>query len=310
MTEFFFTCELCNYQTDDSSNYKRHIRSKRHCKNLQAQPANQQDLPAKMQAQPAKNDYGLKKPNKYKCSHCNMMYTRKYNLNQHIEKCIHKKVKDEQNLNKKLQQEILDLREEKQRLIIQYQEEIAELREENKYINRTVLKIAEKQAIAPKKQINNTQYIITNFPDAPNLKFPEIEWSDDIINKYVKMGTVQGISKIITDCWVHNVKPEDRSIWNVDYARNKYLIRIGDAWMVDVDGTKFQEITIDKIYDIFMNYMKTCKRDPSDMLEIMQFICDIKSKNMAMKVMKEAGKYLIYDNEKYKDEDLEKFEGI
>ena len=185
------------------------------------------------------------------------------------------------------------------------------MREENKHINRSVLKIAENQSNASKKQVtNNTQFIINNFTNAPNLKFPDIKWTDSDIKKYIEMGSVKGLSKIITDCWVDNIKPENRSIWNVDYARNKYLIRIEDAWMVDVDGTKFQELTIDKIYDIFMNYMKSSDQDSTELLEIMEFICDIKNKNMAMKVMKEAGKYLIYDNEKYRDEDLEKFVGI
>ena len=36
----------------------------------------------------------------------------------------------------------------------------------------------------------------------------------------------------------------------------------------------------------------------------MEFINDIKTKNMIVKGLKESGKYLVYDKEKYPDEDL------
>ena len=41
----------------------------------------------------------------------------------------------------------------------------------------------------------------------------------------------------------------------------------------------------------------------------MEFITDIKTKNMIVKGLKEAGKYLVYDKEKYtRDESIEELE--
>tara|TARA_B100001248_G_C27387250_1_gene460324 strand:- start:1678 stop:2640 length:963 start_codon:yes stop_codon:yes gene_type:complete len=319
-----YICKTCDYSTDVKCNFRKHLQTKKHKKLIKQ---NIYDSPM----EPELHSGGVKTDPAgviYECKYCNMVCIRRSNLTTHLKKCKYKLLFDYKLKNDALQTELTRVNNQKDKVLNEYEEkikkltdennelrklkdEIQELREENKYINRSVLKIAENQSNISKKQVtNNTQFIINNFTNAPNLKFPDIKWTDSDIKKYIEMGSVKGLSKIITDCWVDNIKPENRSIWNVDYARNKYLIRIEDAWMVDVDGTKFQELTIDKIYDIFMNYMKSSDQDSTELLEIMEFICDIKNKNMAMKVMKEAGKYLIYDNEKYKDEDLEKFVGI
>ena len=268
---------------------------------------------------------------KFTCQYCTTEYKRKAYLNRHLSKCSNKIIqgyKDTLDLEKvtqkainkhhedkfnelkvKYEEEIVHLKEENNKLQNKYSEhtiklegEITKLRSEIMQMTQSVLKIAETQATVPKKQTNNTQYIINNYKDAPNLEFPIVDWSAEMIEKYVKMGAVRGLSKIITDHWVDNIPPEQRSIWTVDLARNKFLIRIKDAWVVDIDGNKFQEITIDKIYKIFINYMKESKRNPIDMVDLMEFICDIRNKNMGMKALKDAGKYLIYDNEKFKDE--------
>ena len=122
------------------------------------------------------------------------------------------------------------------------------------------------------------------------------------MDHYVKLGPVKGLSKIITDHWVDNIPPEERSIWNIDYSRNKFLIRVNDSWIVDVNASKFQEITIDKIYSIFMDYMKNSERQAFEMVDLMSFMCDIRNKDMGLKALKDAGRYLIYDNEKYKND--------
>ena len=51
-----------------------------------------------------------------------------------------------------------------------------------------------------------------------------------------------------------------------------------------------------------MDYMKNSERKASEMVDLMSFMCDIRNKDMGLKALKDAGKYLIYDNEKYKDD--------
>ena len=245
----------------------------------------------------------------FKCRHCSSEFTRQCGLSRHLKICS-SKIIDQQNerINQLLEKQLESDTQIKQLLksIDEYKLQVQELQQycknqidENKEITKSVLKIAENQSKAPKKQINNTQFIINNYKDAPNLEFPHVNWSNETMENYVKLGAVKGLSKIITDYWVDNIPPEERSIWSIDYARNKFIIRMDNAWIVDINGSKFQEITIDKIYTLFMDYMNNCDRDTNQMMELMSFICDIKNKDMGLQALKEAGKYLIYDNEKY-----------
>lgn len=284
-------CFFCNYQTNCSSNFKKHEQTQRHHKNLINS--------SKSTKFPPENSCNNNTPNQTennKCKYCDTKYSSQYNLNRHLTKCT-KKIIEEKN------QKIQELNAE----ILEYKLEINELKSENKKITNTALKIAENQSANPKKQITNTQYIINNYKDAPNLEFPLVNWSNETMDYYVNLGPVKGLSKIITDHWVDNIPPEERSIWNIDYSRNKFIIRKNDSWIVDINGATFQEITIDIIYQHFMEYMKNSDRKASEMVELMSFMCDIRNKDMGLKALKDAGKYLIYDNEKYKD-DLSSFD--
>ena len=332
-----YICTSCNYQTTSLFNFKRHETSKRHLKNSQISPIALKKSPIEAQISPIQVEISPIEKNgmvsdNYKCQFCHTDYKRKAYLNRHLPKCStkiideYRKTLDEERaihdaenvknveyineLKRNYEDIISNMKDEKIKLIEMHEirtnkleDEIDKLRDEIMKMTHSVLKIAEKQATAPKKQTNNnnTQFIINNYKDAPNLEFPIVNWSAEMIENYVKMGAVRGLSKIITDHWVDNIPPEQRSIWTVDLARNKFLIRIQDAWVVDIDGNKFQEITIDKIYSIFINYMKESKRTTIELVDLMEFICDIRNKNMGMKALKDAGKYLIYDNEKFKD---------
>ncbi len=332
-----YSCSCCNYQTDSQYNFKRHQSSSRHLKNSKISPIALKISPIEPQISPINSqilpiEQSTMVSNKFTCKFCHTDYKRKAYLNRHLPKCSTKiideyrkrldeerAVHDAENiknveymneLKRNYEDRISIMRVEKTQLIEMHEnrtkkleDEIDKLRDEIMKMTHSVLKIAEKQATVPKKQTNNnnTQFIINNYKDAPNLEFPIVNWSPEMIEKYVKMGAVRGLSKIITDHWVDNIPPEQRSIWTVDLARNKFLIRIQDAWVVDIDGNKFQEITIDKIYSIFINYMKESKRTTIELVDLMEFICDIRNKNMGMKALKDAGKYLIYDNEKFKD---------
>ena len=286
-------CNCCNYQTDCSSNFKKHKQTQRHHKNLKNYSKSSENPPISSYIHHDENQTknGLLNSKIIKCDHCETIYSTQYNLNRHLTKCTKKIIEEK---NKKIQ----ELNAE----IFNYKLQIDELKSENKKITNTALKIAENQSANTKKQITNTQYIINNYKDAPNLEFPLVNWSNETMDYYVNLGPVKGLSKIITDHWVDNIPPEERSIWNIDYSRNKFIIRKDDSWIVDINGATFQEITIAKIYQHFMDYMKNSERKASEMVDLMSFMCDIRNKDMGLKALKDAGKYLIYDNEKYKDD--------
>ena len=288
-----YICNCCNYQSECSSNFKKHQQTKRHHKHLKNYSKSSENPPiSSYTAHDAKQtEYIFSNNLIVRCDHCDTIYATKYNLNRHLTKCTKKIIEEKNKKIQKLNNEIFN-----------YKLEIDELKAENKKITNTALKIAENQYSSSKKQITNTQYIINNYKDAPNLEFPLVNWSNEKMDHYVNLGPVKGLSKIITDHWVDNIPPESRSIWNIDYARNKFIIRKDDSWIVDINGATFQEITIAKIYEHFMDYMKNSDRQAYEMVDLMSFMCDIRNKDMGLKALKDAGKYLIYDNEKYKDD--------
>ena len=76
-----FTCDCCNYSTSSNSNFKKHLKTKKHRVNeecslkdpkeleewTQKDPQKTQKDPQKTQKDPQKLD---KNPEKYKCDYC------------------------------------------------------------------------------------------------------------------------------------------------------------------------------------------------------------------------------------------------
>ena len=318
-----FNCKCCNYETDIKPNYTRHLKTKRHLTKIvlsnNSVPIITNDVPIIT--------------NHFTCEYCNSNYTKVSSLNRHQKSCIkqilehHKKEfeinkkelenKDKQlkltiksndkmmsKLKKSFSSEITELKQEKDL-------EIKELKDENKKLNNEIHRINNKQISVLQNNLkpvnnNNSQIIIHNYPNAPNLSFPENIRSDDTLEQYIQLGGVRGMGKFISDHWAKDINPVDRSIWMVDPSRNKFLIRCKDAWVIDIDGKQFQELNIKRIYKIFDDYLQTLDPTADDFdiyqhTKTMEFITDIKTKNMIVKGLKEAGKYLVYDKEKFPD---------
>ena len=72
-------------------------------------------------------------------------------------------------------------------------------------------------------------------------------------------------------------------------------------YVIDIDGTHFQELNLEKIQSIFNEYLEKYKFETYDYLKTIEFITDIRTKNMIVKGLKDAGKYLVYDKEKFTD---------
>lgn len=286
-----YICQYCNYQTNYPSNIKKHYNTKRHHEKIQNV---QKCAEVCTSFEDQKNDENQEN----KCSYCNSIFKSHSGLNRHLKGCTKKIILEKDSRI----QELLKKEEEYLKRIKELEKKCEVHVNENKEITNSVLKIAENQTLIPKKHITNTQYIINNYKDAPNLEFPLVNWSNETMDKYVQLGPVKGLSKIIRDHWVDNIPPEERSIWNIDYSRNKFIIRKDDSWIVDINGVTFQEITIDKIYKHFLEYMKNSERRASELVELMSFMCDIRNKDMGLRALKDAGKYLIYDNEKYQND--------
>jgi hypothetical protein len=194
---------------------------------------------------------------KYKCIHCNTCYSRSDSYNRHLQKCSTKFVSIIDNLTNKIYQITNDKEETINNLIIhqesndeqitQLTETINELKTQCKMDILTsenkLLKEHDKQVTTTNNAIGNhnnihnvTQYIINNYPNAPNLK--PIEHIEDI-EKYISSDFNNSYANLIQDHYVKDIEPKDRSIWLVDSARDKYLTRFNDKWKIDMNGEQF-----------------------------------------------------------------------
>ena len=279
-----YTCESCNIITEIKANYDRHLKTRRHLAKSNNIPINTNDAPINT------NDAPINTNNQVTCDYCNSSYSKISSLNRHQKSCVKKQI------------------EEKDTKLELYEKEIKELKTEIKELTKSINKIKDTQLSVLQKNLkpannNNSQVIINNYPNAPNLSFPENIPVDQSLKQYIQLGSVKGLGKFISDHWAKDINPVDRSIWMVDPARNKFLIRIDNAWVIDIDGKQFEELNLEKIQSIFHEYLEKNKFDNYDLLKTMEFINDINTKNMIIKGLKDAGKYLVYDKEKFTDFD-------
>ena len=306
-----FNCIYCDYKTDRKANFNLHLKTKKHLKKLEISTNDSQIIT---------NDAPININNNYTCEYCNSSYTKSSSLNRHQQSCIKKKLEEK---TLQLEEKTLQLNNNNNqlKLIIEtnekllnklkdaYESNIKELKKENKILNDKLHIVKDQQLSVLQNNLkpsnnNNTQIIIHNYPNAPNLGFPDNIAVDDSLQEYIQLGGVKGLGKFISDHWAKDINPIDRSIWMVDSSRNKFLIRCKDVWIIDVDGKQFQELNIKRIHKIFDDYLQSfdsyaMEHNYYEYIKTMEFIVDIKTKNMIVKGLKDAGKYLIYDKEKF-----------
>ena len=284
-----YTCECCNIVTEIKANYDRHLKTKRHLTKVEISPT-------------VVHHWSIIGPSIYDCKSCNKTFASQSSLSKHHKRCVFVQIND-------LQKQIKDKDKQLENNNKQLQQKVSEnkdLKNENKELTKTINKIKDKQLNVLQKNLkpantNNSQVIINNYPNAPNIGFPENIPIDRSLNKYVELGGIKGLGKFISDHWAKNINHIDRSIWMVDPSRNKFLIRYKDSWVIDIDGTQFQELNLEKIQSIFNEYLEKQKLDTYDYLKTIEFITDIRTKNMIIRGLKDAGKYLVYDKEKFTD---------
>ena len=245
-----YNCNSCNYHTDRLFNYNKHLKTIRHHKKSEIpqfpSPIPQFDSPL------AKTTFS--------CNYCHYVTKRKDNYTRHILSCenkiksdnkkdlvIEKLLEEIQLLNQEVKKENSTSNKSKDEQITQLTETINELKTQCKMdilsSENKLLKEHDKQVTTTNNAIGNhnnihnvTQYIINNYPNAPNLK--PIEHIEDI-EKYISSDFNNSYANLIQDHYVKDIEPKDRSIWLVDSARDKYLTRLNDTWKIDMNGEQF-----------------------------------------------------------------------
>lgn len=244
-----FHCVLCNYTTQRSNDYRRHLESKKHLKIKNSVDIYADYVPKISQVKNEKSSV----MKKFTCEFCGTEYRHHSSLCKHRHKCAEKLNLEQENANLIRVGGTKDIEiKEKNKLIEEYKNKL-----DSYHLKLENEKDSHKNSIKKSQIINivnNTQKITNNFKDAPNISFPtQIKGQ---LKNYIDLGAPKGVTNFILDHYCMDIPPDKRSIWCADLSRNKFLIRVDNKWVVDVGGNKFREATQSEMIYLFKEYIK------------------------------------------------------
>ena len=253
-----YKCTLCDYITNDSSNYERHVKSSKHKKHNSEEDINSngpEDRP-------------------YQCALCNSQYSYGSGLRRHQRTCkmdfIDKMKNEYDDIIKKKDTEIFILSmankglEEKLKLLE------ACLKNNRDDSNKALDLIASennyhKQLIDTagnfvKSSVSALTYASQHFPDAPvferfnKFELLKIEEHYTVAEIVLYQQKNKTLASMMGDIIINHYKKEDptkQSLWNTDCSRFAYIIReVIDnkvQWTVDKGGVKVHELAVEPI---------------------------------------------------------------
>ncbi len=245
-----FSCSFCYYTTSTKSNYERHLTTVKHIK-LTITDKNEQKGISPSCA------------NKYACK-CGKTYLQRQSLFTHKKKCIflQKEFLEETpiltdssklDVNTNVILDIIKENQEFKTLLIEQQNQVIALQKENHILMNKMLE--HPSTITKNSNItnNNNQYNLNLFlnetcKNALNFSdfIDNIQVTDDDLENNVKLGFVDGVSKLIMN-HLKQLALSDRPIHCTDVKRETIYVKEEDQWEKDhskeVIQKGIQEIT-------------------------------------------------------------------
>jgi len=271
-----YNCKLCNYYTDIKCNYVKHCESKRHHKNIKKNQNESLIDQKKSLIDQKKSLIDQNDSNNieyFNCKHCNYRTKWKSNLKRHDNNCSKKKnyINNLETTIERQKEEINTIKKQNNKIIENQREEINsltnELNDALKLVQEYQLKVKDTEIKVKDTEIkvkdteirclkemnqinisnsnsnnnnrtNITQFIINKYPNAKNVWVPDkVSGLENFASDKVE----ENVNKLLTNIYKRNIKPEERPIWCIDSARNKYLTRLDNLWHVDLYGLLFCE---------------------------------------------------------------------
>lgn len=287
-----FLCKICNYNTDKKQCIEKHIESNKHNKNIKT------NTHCYLCNKNFSNNSNYRKH--YKSLHLieTNIHIKNMTLNQDIDiyhniyydANYHKKI-DEINIkNNQINQTNSDI------IINKIENTGEEIKEEIKEV-----KIIVKKALT--KAASLIKYLMENYKSVPPLKklksdqcikLLQIEYNCDkdkdqdhnknynkniddynlekeLIYDYSKNRFIEKISKIILNLVNHD-DPNKQQIWNTDFARLHYIIKISlDKWTEDKCGIKFTDLVIKPFLNSICEKIRNYRMNEIDKIDIKKY---------------------------------------
>lgn len=251
-----FICNICNKSFLRKYHLTRHQNNKKKCtssiensknneevsQNNEEAPQKNEEAPQKIEGNEENLDNGENEENEnikqsYICSNCNKEYSRKDNLNRHIDKYCKNIMKNREN------------------------NVIIELLNENKKILDKMKDLEEKVINAPPSIINNTHNNTHNIHVTNNiLNFNDLNYSIDekFIYKCLRDGFLGDI-EYLRRVYLHDIPKENRPIKCLDPSRDKCVVRKNGEWIATT-GTDIYRQSLKKLADHYLR-VNNCMLD-------------------------------------------------
>lgn len=257
-----FTCNNCNYSTDDQSNFNKHKKSTKHIKkSIQVNKITNSDskqTPEKLPKDSPKllntnkkildsdnQNTSQTKKSKYKCPNCDIEFSKSCNLSRHIKNCKIKNIKeiekefevklrekDYENKLKLLEEKLNSYETEKTNLISKYNilESKCNLLENENDFHKQLINAAGGML---QKSMNTMSFLLLNYDNAPQLKaLPDYSIlskdTETLIKDLIHYYNKGSFDKFLGDFIVKQYKkndPELQALWSSDTDRLNYFIR-------------------------------------------------------------------------------------
>jgi len=233
-----FICNICNKSFLRKYHLTRHQNNKKKCtssiensknneevsQNNEEAPQKNEEAPQKIEGNEENLDNGENEENEnikqsYICSNCNKEYSRKDNLNRHIDKYCKNIMKNREN------------------------NVIIELLNENKKILDKMKDLEEKVINAPPSIINNTHNNTHNIHVTNNiLNFNDLNYSIDekFIYKCLRDGFLGDI-EYLRRVYLHDIPKENRPIKCLDPSRDKCVVRKNGEWIASTGSDIYKQ---------------------------------------------------------------------
>jgi hypothetical protein len=204
-----YTCEICEYSTNRTSNYKKHLGTKIHVNNLE------------------KNNIDIVDDIIFDCKYCDLIFNDEFTLQLHISEC-----------NNNYKRIIINLEEKNKQLT----NKIIELEAKLNNKNNVLAYISYNYDSAPNLTSIPDCSAINNYKESDSFKF-----GGDIIYYYRTKKLFKLIGNFIINHYKKK-NPEEQSLWASDIARSIFYVRNEEEWFVDADLKFITETIINPIF--------------------------------------------------------------
>ena len=223
-----YSCKHCNFTSKLKTDYKRHLKTKKHQRNINPDYNIEEEMtlktqkdPQKTQKDPQKTQKDPKRPGKIKkfsCIYCNELFTTYAHKRRHeLHRCPDLPIKD---------MTILELKKDKENL----KKDKENLEKDKKKLEKRVEKLTDR--------IGNTTNIQTNTTNTNNnnIKINSYGQEDlshitDAFKTSLLSGPYGAIPKLIEAIHFNNDKPENKNVILPNLNKNILKIKKGEKWV-------------------------------------------------------------------------------